>query len=102
MTLDEIDTKHPNGLHDAQITAIAVDYQNRTATIQLKMRCNPPDSPYRDVYDHATLVLHQFHYFSIEPPDSDHVSSAHGGITVDGLEEDAQTFPAFRHLSEAG
>jgi len=34
MTLDDIDTKHPNGLVDAQITAITVDYQNRVVNCE--------------------------------------------------------------------
>lgn len=99
MTLDEMDTKYPNGLNDAQITAMAVDYQNRNATIHLKMRCNRPDSTCRDVYSHATLELRKFYYFTVEAPDVDNLSDSRAnGITVDALPEDAETFPPFRHL----
>jgi hypothetical protein len=99
MTFDELDQRFPNGFDDAEITGIVIDYRGRTATFQLNLRGNPPDSPERDVYAHAVLKTRGIYYVSIEPPDRDHLFYAqHGKITVDGLPEDPQHFAPFGHL----
>ena len=99
MTFEELDERFPNGLVDAEITGLAVDYSNRSATLQIRLRCNPPDSPDRDVYTPAVLTLREIFYLSIEPPDLDHLFSAKGSsITVGGHPEDSEEFPLFAHL----
>ena len=99
MTFEELDERFPNGLVDAEVTGLAVDYSNRSATLRMKLRCNPPDSPDRDVYTPAVLTLREIFYLSIEPPDLDHLFSAKGSsITVGGHPEDPEEFPLFAHL----
>ena len=98
MTFEELDQKYPNGFVDAEISSLTIDYQNRTATLHLSLRGNLPDSPDRDRYDRAVLTLRGFYYFSIEPPDSDHLSSPQGRIQVGGFPEDPSKFPLFEHL----
>jgi hypothetical protein len=39
-----------------------------------------------------------FHYFVIEPPDTDHLSYPQRPIQVDGHPEDVSTFSLFEHL----
>jgi len=99
MTFEELDERFPNGLVDAEITGLAVDYSDHSATLRMKLRCNPPDSSDRDVYTPAVLTLREIFYLSIEPPDLDHLFSAKGSsITVGGHPEDPEEFPLFAHL----
>jgi len=99
MTLDELDRRFPNGFDDAEISNLTLDYKNRTATLRLNLRGNLPESPNRDEYRGGVLALHGFYYFSIEPPDVDHLSDPKGSkITVDGLPEDPINFPLFSCL----
>ena len=99
MTFEELDERFPNGFDDAEILSLALDYQNRTATLELNLRGNSPDSPDRDVYTRAVLTLRGFYYFSVEPPDADHLFYlTHSKISVDGLPEDPSQFPLFDHL----
>lgn len=58
-----------------------------------------PDSPDRDMYSSAVLSMSGTLYFSIDPPDEDHLfAKSSGGITVDGLSEDPDHFPLFEFL----
>ena len=98
MTFEELDRRFPNGFDDAEIHDITLDYRTRTATLQLNLRGNLPDSPDHDVYERAVLTLRAFYYLSIDPPDSDHLSSQWRKITVDGLPEDPAQFPLFDRL----
>ena len=99
MTLEELDEKYPNGLNDAEVTSLAIDYRARTATMHLSMRGNLPDSPNSQDYAAATLSIEGFCYISIEPPDADHVSGWNrSGIQVDGFPEDPKQFPLFEHV----
>ena len=98
MTFEELDSQFPNGFDDAEIMKISIDYSHQTANLIIRMRGNPPDHPDRDVYSSAALELGGMLYFSIEPPDDDHVlGRAEGKITVDGLPEDEE-FPLFRQI----
>jgi hypothetical protein len=101
MTFEDLDRRFPNGLDDAEITAIAVDYEKRLATLRLNMRGNPPDSSDRDVYAPAVLRASGIYYVSIEPPDPEHLSHPkRDKITVDGLPEDPRDFPLLNDLKK--
>jgi hypothetical protein len=99
MTFEELDQRFPNGFDDAEITNLTIDYRNRIAILHLNLRGNLPDSPNSQDYERAVLTVNGFYYFSIEPPDPDHISyPQHSKITVDGLSEDSRDFPLFEHL----
>ncbi len=98
MTFEELDQRFPNGFDDAEIISVALDYQNRTARLQLNLRGNAPDSPNCDEYQQAVLLLNGFYYFVIEPPDADHLWYPQRSIQVNGYAEDASQFPLFEHL----
>jgi hypothetical protein len=99
MTFEELDERFPNGFDDAQISSLAVDYGNRSVTLQLNLRGNLPDAPDADEYRRAVLTASGFYYFSMEPPDADHLFYPHHSkIVMDGYAEDASTFPLFDHL----
>jgi hypothetical protein len=99
MTSEELDQRFPNGLVDAEITGLAVDYSNRSAMLRMKLRCSPPDSSDRDVYTPAVLTVREIFYLSIEPPDLERLFSAkRSTITVDGLPENPEEFLLLGHL----
>ena len=94
MTFDDLDARFPNGLVDAELTGIALNYHTRTASMELNLRTNPPGTEDADEYRSAILTIRSFYYFSIDPPDPEHLSSPlHGKVIVDGLPEDVKTFP---------
>jgi hypothetical protein len=98
MTLDQMFERFPNGLDDTEITNLTIDYKNRTATLLLNLRANPPDGPHRDEYSRAVLTVRGFYYFSIDPPDDEHLSTNRSKITMDAHEEDPLKFPLFAHV----
>jgi hypothetical protein len=99
MTFEELDRRYDNGFVDAEITSVTIDYQSRTATLQMNLRGNQAASPNKQKYDRAVLAVHGFYYFAIEPPDTDHLSyGKRSEITVDGFPEDPGRFPLFEHM----
>lgn len=98
MTFEELDLGFPNGFDDAELIDMAVNYQCRTATLRLSLRGNPPDSPNRDEYRAAALMLDGLYYLVIEPPDADHLWYPPRSIQIDGYPEDAAQFPIFADL----
>ncbi|HTC64442.1 MAG TPA: hypothetical protein VK709_16500 [Candidatus Saccharimonadales bacterium] len=98
MTFEELDQRFPNGFVDAEIRNLSVDYRNRTVVLEMNLRGNPPDSAKRDEYRRATLTARGFYYFSMEPPDPEHLHIQRPKITVDGFSEDSANFHLIQHL----
>jgi hypothetical protein len=70
MTLEEIEQSLPNGLHDAQIVSIALDYVRREAKFELEILLSDGEKEEADSYQAATLTFSRFVYCVIEAPDS--------------------------------
>lgn len=70
MTLDELNRKLPNGFHDAEISAIELDYVAGTAKFRLSLLIGwPEDSePERNAYQEAKMKLTGLCFCSIGPP----------------------------------
>jgi hypothetical protein len=101
MTFDDLDARFPNGFVDAEITGVSLDYQTRTATIELNLRADAIGSPLTNEFRKAVLTIRAFYYFSVEAPDKEHLFyPLHSKIVVDGLSEDSNSFPLFRKLIE--
>lgn len=99
MTFEELDERFPNGFDDAEISAINIDYEKRTAKLELRLRASLPDSPDRDVYSRGALVVSGIYYISIDAADAGHVfGSPAERITVNGYPEDRDQFPLFGFL----
>ena len=99
MTFEELDQRYPNGFDDAEITSIAISYRTRTAAIELNLRGQQPESSASQIYRPGLLTIQGFYYFSIEPPDIDHLhQTARPLIQVDGLSEDPREFPLFERV----
>jgi len=99
MTFEELDARFPNGFGDAEISSVSLDYKSRTATLQLNLRVNPPDSPNSQEYRRGVLTIRGFYYVSIDPPDIGHLFyPSKSKITVDGFSENPETFQLFERL----
>lgn len=71
MTLDEWDSKLPNGFHDAKVLSIAIDYVAGTAKFRLSLHVGWPDDPEpeREEYQEAEMMVTGLSFCSIDPPD---------------------------------
>jgi len=98
MTFEELDALYPNGFSDAYVQKLTLDYQNRNIEVQLSLRGNPPESPNCGEYQRAILVLRDFYYFVIEPPDAEHLWYPERPIQVNGYPDDGNQFPLLEHL----
>jgi len=99
MTFEEFESTYPNGFYDAEIVSVSIDYRNREVKLQINLRGNMPDSPDSQEYKLAVLTLHSFYYFSIEPPEPDHLFSFRSPyITAVGYPEDPAQFPLIENL----
>ncbi|HEX4311118.1 MAG TPA: hypothetical protein VHZ25_13880 [Acidobacteriaceae bacterium] len=99
MTLDEFDQTYPNGLVDAEVTKLTIDYQTRAAKFAMNLRGNLPDEPNSQEYRQGILALRDFYYVSIEPPDSDHLFyPRQQKIVVSGHPEDPSQFTLFESV----
>jgi len=71
MTLDELEHTLPNGLHDAELLQINVDYMQRKLALTLGVWVGDLDGPVekREAYRTARIEIAGLQFFVIEPPD---------------------------------
>jgi len=62
----------PNGLHDAKLHSIDIDYVGRTANLDLDVWIGDmsQQGPAREAYRHGRLTVSGLVYLVMEPPDS--------------------------------
>jgi hypothetical protein len=86
MTLEEIENETPNGLHDAELRSIRIDYSSRTALLGVNLHVGLPsdasDSA-REAYRAAEIVISGLVFVAIDPPASDRLSQVEGGLWID-------------------
>ena len=69
MTLDELESTLPNGLHDAELLSLQVDYESRTASIDVAVDLSDVaevDARYRP----ARLTFGDVQFVAADGPDS--------------------------------
>lgn len=102
MTFEELDERFPNGFDDARLGLLSVNYADRSILLQLSLGTNSPEGPNSQEYTRANLILREFYYVSVEPPDADRFLNARRSmITIDGLPEDANNFPLFTLIRQS-
>ncbi len=71
MTLEELADTLPNGLHDAQVSSVSIDYVRREARLIIDLWVGVPseEEEVRDAYREGELKLSGLVYWIIEPPD---------------------------------
>lgn len=70
MTLNDLATTLPNGLHDAELHSCTIDYAARSAQLFLKLWVGHPEQT--NVYRPGIINLTGIHFWIIEPPGPDY------------------------------
>jgi hypothetical protein len=88
VTLEELELSLPNGLHDAEMQRVSIDYQQRTMTIDLSVFVGEIDAPLeqREAYREGTLLISGLQFASIEPPDANYPLSEPGASRIDSCD----------------
>ncbi len=71
MTLEQLESTLPNGLHDAEVKRIIVDYDLRQITMDIAVWVGGVDDPpkTREIYKNARLSISGLLFVVMEPPD---------------------------------
>ncbi|SRR6266567_3400913 len=87
MTLKELENTLPNGLHDAEVRSIAVDYvQHKVAldlTVWVGRMEDPPER--REAYKEGRIEILGLLFLMMEPPDPKYPFTS-SGLTIDGCD----------------
>lgn len=89
MTLVELEKTLPNGLHDARVSRITIDYRKRKLTLDLDVWVGDMDSDsheVREAYEPAQVLIDGLLFAVLEPPDAAYPFSNSVGLTVDGCD----------------
>lgn len=88
VTLEDLENTLPNGLHDAEIRKVSIDYAEHKLTLELCAWVgdlnDPPER--REAYRTAQLTLSGLLFLVIEPPDPKYPFEAAAHLTVDGCD----------------
>jgi len=57
MTIEEIDLSLPNGFHDSKILDVRLNYEQRTAEMDMKILVSGPDDADTERYQPITLFI---------------------------------------------
>jgi hypothetical protein len=85
-SLDHLADSLPNGFHDAQLKAIAIDYTALEARLSLNILVGDPDAVTeedREAYRSAEVRLSGLIYFVIEAPDARYPYDNPGTLRID-------------------
>ncbi len=87
MTLEELENTLPNGLHDAEVRRVAVDYENGKVTLELAVWVGNMDDPpeRREAYKNRRIEISGLLFLVMEPPDPKHPFKA-SDLTIDGCD----------------
>jgi hypothetical protein len=85
MTLQEIENSLPNGLHDAQVRRVEIDYEKRIVKFSLLLwtgDLSSEEETVRETYQEGELTIKDFIYCVIEPPDPTYPYAGASTITI--------------------
>ena len=87
MTLDQLESTLPNGLHDAELTRIIVDYERRQMSFELAVWVGDIDAPpdRREAYRNGRVDISGLLFLVIEPPDPKYPFKS-SDLTIDGCD----------------
>jgi hypothetical protein len=88
VTLEELENSLPNGLHDAEMQRVCIDYRQRTITIDMSVFVGDVDAPIekREAYREGTLVISGLQFAVIEPPDARYPFASPAASRVDSCD----------------
>lgn len=89
MTLEELENSLPNGLHDAEVQSVSVDYEKRTAVIDLEVFVPAVDAAVaeREAYRSASLIITGLQFLAIEPPYPNYPFADPGTVRIDACDK---------------
>jgi len=87
MTLEELENTLPNGLHDAEVRRVAIDYEKRKVTLELAIWVGNMDDPpgQREAYKGGRIDISGLLFLVMEPPDPKYPFKA-SDLTIDGCD----------------
>jgi hypothetical protein len=91
MTIEDIAQSLPNGFHDSKIFSVRVDYEQRTAEMDMEIWVADAEDTAPEQYRRCTLLISDLIYFVIEPPGPPNVSHDATSL-VDGGSTDLEVF----------
>jgi hypothetical protein len=86
MTLDAVDRSLPNGFHDAYLRRLAIDYVERTVTLDLDLSYGDPNvatEAERDAYRRGQVVISGLVWCVMEPPRTPGSKRSEDGSRID-------------------
>jgi hypothetical protein len=88
MTLEELEATLPNGLHDAEVKSVLIDYVERRATMELSVWVGDmSDLPAtREAYKDGSLTISGLLFVAVEPPDPNYPFAKSGRLCVDACD----------------
>jgi hypothetical protein len=88
VTLEELENTLPNGLHDAEVHKISVDYQESTLTLDLAVWTGDIEDPptQRKAYRTGRLELSGLVFLVMEPPDPKYPFKDAKRLKIDGCD----------------
>jgi hypothetical protein len=88
VTLEELEKTLPNGLHDAEVQRIAVDYKDRKLTLEVAVWVGDMDDPpeRREAYKSGRIEISGLVFFVMEAPDPTYPFTDRAELIIDGCD----------------
>lgn len=88
MTLEDIENSLPNGLHDAQVQRLSIDYGQRTLTAEVSVWVGDLSGPSEthEEYRPGQIEITGLIFVIMEPPDPSYPFSNSTKLTIDGCD----------------
>jgi hypothetical protein len=83
-TLDAIESQLPNGLHDAQLRELRVDYASRRAILVLNVLTSTPESEGQPEYRQGELRIDGLFFLVLDPPGPGATLDSSRPLRIDG------------------
>ena len=89
MTLEDIEKSLPNGLHDAELSRLVVDYEQRTLKTEIAVWVGDLEEPRerRERYRRALIEIAGLSFLIMEPPDARYPFASSTKLTIDGCDQ---------------
>ena len=89
MTLEDIEKSLPNGLHDAELSRLVVDYEQRTLKAEIAVWVGDLDEPpeKRERYRKGRIEIEGLSFLIVEPPDARYPFAHSTKLTIDGCDQ---------------
>jgi hypothetical protein len=87
VTLEELENTLPNGLHDAEVQRVDVDYGRRSLVFELTIWVGSMDDPpeHREAYKTGRLEIGDLLFLVMEPPDARYPYRVESRLTIDSV-----------------